>query len=482
MLHEYRTADPNSVSHFHDILTRHTDIDLSINFERNVMRGSTIIECVVVGSKPARWELRPRSEPNGSPLQIEFETTPESTGLQWFSTAQTEDKQRPFMCFKSRNESLHARPIVPCQDTPSLKSTCRGVPQHKLVFPPLETILSTKHYVFIQDVPISNYLFAVASGLKLIFGYPWPLYNPVTLPKLFYLGGMEDPIFNFYSVSVISGDCETFSGNLVNNASWEHFWLNEGWTVYIERLILPEQELACGLDSYGGDDSPDTRMVLNFCRKQPDDIISTIVYKKGYPFLRRLEETVGRPKWLPFGVSAPFMLFIPYVQSGFQYFTEFPKNSVDPTQFKETMFELFVLDTEATARLDLVDWAMWCYKPGAIPEPVFVSPLFDEFQRLADKWNSISDGPSHKLRANDMQGWKLGQSLVFLDELIRRPNTLSQELVSAIGSEYGWANSSNLEVLKRYLRVAVRAAYRSVLSQTEDVLGQTGRMKLVRPL
>jgi leukotriene-A4 hydrolase len=30
----------------------------------------------------------------------------------------------------------------------------------------------------------------------------------------------------------------SWSGNLVTNASWEHFWLNEGWTVFLERKIV----------------------------------------------------------------------------------------------------------------------------------------------------------------------------------------------------------------------------------------------------
>lgn len=29
----------------------------------------------------------------------------------------------------------------------------------------------------------------------------------------------------------------SWSGNLVTNCSWEHFWLNEGWTVYLERRV-----------------------------------------------------------------------------------------------------------------------------------------------------------------------------------------------------------------------------------------------------
>jgi leukotriene-A4 hydrolase len=59
---------------------------------------------------------------------------------------------------------------------------------------------------------------------------------------------MENPIFTFATPSIISKDREnidviahelahSWSGNLVTNASWEHFWLNEGWTVYLERRV-----------------------------------------------------------------------------------------------------------------------------------------------------------------------------------------------------------------------------------------------------
>lgn len=137
---------------------------------------------------------------------------------------------------------------------------------------------------------------------------------------------MENPVFNFYSSTVISGDREnisvvahefahSYSGNLVTNASWEHFWLNEGWTVYIERYILRElrgendktfhaivgwQDLLYGIQSYGGNESPFTSLVLQFEGKRPDDVMSKISYEKGYTFLCYLENLVGEQKWLTF--------------------------------------------------------------------------------------------------------------------------------------------------------------------------------------
>lgn len=45
------------------------------------------------------------------------------------------------------------------------------------------------------------------------------------------------------NIDVIAHElAHSWSGNLVTNASWEHFWLNEGWTVYLERRV-------CNIDS-----------------------------------------------------------------------------------------------------------------------------------------------------------------------------------------------------------------------------------------
>ena len=29
----------------------------------------------------------------------------------------------------------------------------------------------------------------------------------------------------------------SWTGNLITNATWQHFWLNEGWTMWLERKI-----------------------------------------------------------------------------------------------------------------------------------------------------------------------------------------------------------------------------------------------------
>ena len=36
----------------------------------------------------------------------------------------------------------------------------------------------------------------------------------------------------------MGGDVGSWTGNLVTNVNWEHFWLNEGFTEFAERKII----------------------------------------------------------------------------------------------------------------------------------------------------------------------------------------------------------------------------------------------------
>ena len=60
---------------------------------------------------------------------------------------------------------------------------------------------------------------------------------------------MENPCLTFVTPTLLAGDrsqahvvaheiAHSWSGNLVTNETWESFWLNEGFTVFIERKIM----------------------------------------------------------------------------------------------------------------------------------------------------------------------------------------------------------------------------------------------------
>ncbi|KAJ0335383.1 hypothetical protein COL922a_009311 [Colletotrichum nupharicola] len=468
-------VDVNTNSNFEEVVTKPTEIDVTIDFERTMLVGSIIItfesrlasltEIILdtsylvvrqatINDTRVSWDLKASKDANGSPLHIYLDRAYENG-----------------KAFKLAGEPVHARSMFPCQDTPFIKTTfdmtirsilpvvASGIPENDLIFPPVQEPLELKTYKFKQDIPISNYLFAVASGNlagekigpksyvycapgdleackaeftpdlqaiiksaeNLIFEYPWPLYNLVVLPKSFHLGGMENPVFNFYSATVVSGDREnigvvapefahSYSGNLVTNDAWEHFWLNEGWTVYIERCILRDlrgeeavqleaivgwQDLLYNIEAYGGNESVFTSLVLEFQGKRPDDIMSKISYEKGYTFLCFLEQQVGREKWHK---------FVPH------YFRTFFGKSVNSQQFKSCVLEFFSQDVHATAALHTVDWETWYHKPGAPPKPIFDSGLYRDCIELCDKWKMLSSNESaFTPSSKDVEGWTVGQ-------------------------------------------------------------------------
>lgn len=78
------------------------------------------------------------------------------------------------------------------------------------------------------------------------YPYVWGVYKIVILPPSFPYGGMENPLITFASPSIIVGDksqisvaiheiAHSWTGNLVTNSNWKHFWVNEGFTRFLER-------------------------------------------------------------------------------------------------------------------------------------------------------------------------------------------------------------------------------------------------------
>ncbi|KAK3326345.1 peptidase family M1-domain-containing protein [Apodospora peruviana] len=468
-------------------------------------------------------------------LEISLATTHKCTALQWLTAAQTSNQKAPFMF--SQCQAIHARSLFPCQDTPDVKSTydfnitspyvvvASGVPL------PTETegLEGEKLYKFEQKVPIPSYLFALASGdiatapigkrsvvatgpnelkesqweleadmdkfmdvaEKIVFPYQWGEYNVLVLPPSFPYGGMENPIFTFATPTIISGDRQnvdviahelshSWSGNLVTSCSWEHFWLNEGWTTYLERriqaavhgnsamfdfsAIIGWKALEESVEGHGKDHEF-TKLLISHMGIDPDDAFSTVPYEKGFHFIYYLDRLVGREN---------FDKFIPF------YFGKWATKSLDSYEFKATFLEFFGAPGYADLKEKIagIDWEARFYNPGLPPKPDFDTSLVDVCYELARKWKQPGFSPS----PSDISSWAGNQVLVFLNEVQGFEEPLTVEQTQAMGKAYGLAEGKNVELKEGYYQIAMRAKDASVYQGVAELLGQVGRMKFVRPL
>ena len=109
--------------------------------------------------------------PTVTHVLIDYETTPASSALQWLPPSQTAGKMYSYLF--TQCQAIHARSLLPCQDRPGVKITYKAtvtVPSWSVcvmgAVQMIENISprNEKTYVWMQDVPISSYLIAMAVG------------------------------------------------------------------------------------------------------------------------------------------------------------------------------------------------------------------------------------------------------------------------------------------------------------------------------
>jgi leukotriene-A4 hydrolase len=346
-------------------------------------------------------------------LVIHYKTSPDASALQWLSAEQTSGKKHPFMF--SQCQAIHARSIVPCQDSPSVKFTYNAVVRHN---PELTALMSairlgneTGVTRFEQKVPIPSYLLAIAVGdlyskrvgprshvwaekdvvdeaaeefsdtetfietAEAICGpYLWKQYDLLVMPPSFPFGGMENPCLTFLTPTLIAGDkslvdvvaheiSHSWTGNLVTNANFEHFWLNEGFTVFVEQKIIGRlrgdqyrdfnalhglSELKDTIKNQLKDEPELTKLVVDLSNVGPDDAFSTVPYMKGSTFLRYLEDLFGGPS-----------VFEPFLK---KYLDKFKYQSILTKDFKQFVYDYF--NEKIPDKLEQVDWDKWLYTEG----------------------------------------------------------------------------------------------------------------------
>jgi leukotriene-A4 hydrolase len=455
-------------------------------------------------------------QPETESVAIEYSSHPDAKALQWLEPAMTAGKKQPFLL--SQSQAILARTWVPCQDTPGVRFTYDAtlrVPKNLLAMMSAENPQARTAdgvYQFRMPQPIPSYLLAIAVGdvefrpfdtrsgvyaepsvieaaarefsdtpkmiqtAESLYGpYQWGRYDMLVLPPSFPYGGMENPRLTFLTPTVIAGDkslvsliahelAHSWSGNLVTNATWSDFWLNEGFTTYFEHRITEKlygREYSEMLWQLGGTEvreelatlpEKDQHLYVDLTGRDPDEAPG-IVYEKGALFLRLLEETAGRERWDGFLRS---------------YFSNFAFKPMDTKIF------IAYLTAQLPDVVQKVDINAWIHGPG-IPANA-PQPHSEAFARVEAQATAFANGAA--AASLQTEGWSSHQWVHFIQSL----PILPAEKMADLDTRFHFSESGNSEVLSAWLEKSLDARYKPAYAAIERFLTIQGRRKFLKPL
>ncbi|MFA4940606.1 M1 family metallopeptidase [Brevundimonas sp.] len=473
-------------------------------------------------------------------IVVTYSTRPDAAALQWLSPTQTAGGEKPYLF--SQGQAILTRTWVPTQDSPGIRQTYSAritAPADLTVVMSADHLTPNgepaapnsegggmKTWRFRMNNPIPPYLIALGVGdiafapfdertgvwtepsrlrdaaaeleptaemvdaaEKLYGPYRWGRYDLLVLPPSFPFGGMENPKLTFATPTIIAGDrslvslvahelAHSWSGNLVTNATWNDFWLNEGFTTYFENRIMESiygydravQEQVLSWDGLQDElkslPADDTRLHLNLLGRDPDDGMNTIAYDKGSAFLRTIERVVGREA------------FDAWLRG---YFDRNAYRPMTTAMFLDDIRANLVKgDTRLESELQLETWV---YQPG-LPSNA-VAPVSDAFTPVdAAAVAFFKDrGPASAIA---WANWNTQQRQRFLgwrpEGLRANADWLTNAQLADLERTLNLANEGNAELTFGWLQIALAHRYQPAVATAEKFLTSQGRRKFVLPL
>ena len=477
-------------------------------------------------------------------ILIDYDTTEGGSAVQFLDKEQTTGKLYPFMF--TQCESILCRELLPSQDTPAVKiTTSMGLTVPKPLFALDSGIYQSKidngnttTYFYEQKIPIPSYLIALAAGAieervisdrSKVYGekelvdlaaeefsgienfiqiaesyispYVWGEYNLLVLPSSFPFGGMENPTLTFVTPSIIAGDkslanvvaheiSHSWSGNLVTMDNWSDFWLNEGFTMFIQRKIMEKTDdldLA-KLDSmvmYNtlvqdiklfGESKSFSSLRPNLLGRHADDAFSEIPYEKGFNFLYFLESIIQKQD-----NSTDYFRKILR-----QYFAKYSYKSIKYEDFRDFFIETIKTEFDeekATKILEQIDWVKWIEAPGYPPvNNDFSNKYAVEVKEDVEKFykNELPDTFPDTFKA-----WHTLLKQFFLNNIRETEKELDDTQLNLLSNVLNLKEGYNAEVNFGYFMVMLlhgKTLDDDFKNACVNFLGKFGRMKYLRPI
>ena len=547
--------DYHSFANPNEVRVTHLSLDLTANFESKQLIGSVTLDIerakpendtlvldtrgldiqrVSVDGEDVPFDMGETDPDLGTPLSITlpsaansltvaYSTSPEASGVQWLTPAQTAGKKHPFLFTQA--QAVHARSFIPLQDSPQVRVTYDATiktPEALLAVMSASNDPTTERdgeYEFTMPQPIPSYLIALAIGdlefkamgertgvyaepallesaakefedteamlevTEATYGpYQWDRYDLLILPPSFPFGGMENPRLSFITPTVIAGDkslvsliahelAHSWSGNTVTNATWRDLWLNEGFTTYLTYRIMEmiyghdrfKKEAVLGYQDLENDvaalDENDEILAIDLRGRNPDDVFSNIPYEKGALFLREIEQKIGRENFDAFLM---------------QYFKDFAFKSITTDTFIAYLDDTLL--KQYPNELDADRIHTWIFEPG-IPEGA-PHPESDAFTKIDETRSAWLSGETNAADIKTAQ-WTVHEWLYFLNNM---PESLSEAQLAELDSAFSLTSTKNNEIAHSWLMIAVENNYQPAFERLYSYLVSIGRNKLVKPL
>ena len=471
-------------------------------------------------------------------IKIDYITDENCTGIQFLEKEQTFTKQHYFMF--TQCEAIQCRTLFPIQDTPSSKilveATLEVEKPYKFLFGGIEIESSYNEKTnkiitkYTQKIPIPSYLIALACGnleykkisercgvyteiglgdkAKYEFEdsekfietaenylgrkYDWEIYNLLVLPFSFPYGGMENPNLTFVTPSLLAGDkslsnviaheiSHSWTGNLVTNKNWKNFWVNEGFTIFMERKIaeilygddMKNLESLVGYEGVLkdiemlGEDSTYTCLNPDIYGVDPDDGFTTVPYEKGFQLLFYLESLIGKNDFQNIMKN---------------YIDKYKFLSIDYNGFKN-VYEDYVKNkvNKGEEILKEIDWEKWINSKG---KPFykfnFESKLGDDAVKLGDKFLNGNCSSDDK---NIFVNWHTNVKMYFLKYLIKNIDKVNNDVYDKLRDVLGFKSEHyNMEILNLWFQISLKTKHDDFIDDVKKFLLEIGRLKFVRPV
>ena len=504
----------------------------NITTPNNNLGQAIMVELPEVAMKGAKYNIT-----------IHYTTNDKSTAVSWMTKEQTHDKTMPYLY--SQCEDIACRSIAPLQDTPAAKFTYEArivaETQYKVYMSANSTsnsTLNTTHHqwMFKCDIKIQSYLIAIAVGdlqyqnvggvvgfitepgfvsavasefsnLTGIFDtveaymkpaggvqnpYAWGTYTILILPPSFPMGGMENPLLTFASPTIITGDksqvyvaahemAHSWTGNTVTCADWANFWLNEGFTVFLERK--------CAQAIHGDDFAKASAFVGNASAYQsmegyglwnsysslhpnvrddlPDNSFSVIPYEKGYQFLYFIEQEV-------IGEHHMQLMLNEYISENAYMSIKWP---VFRAKVESYIDKTWTDMSEARMLKQKIDWMTWVYGPGLPPyQADFTTPELTEAVQLANEYTNMG-GNSSPANFTDFNKWDSNTQVIFIQALEKRKDDVTVAVLARIDADLNITHSLDPNCQQEWVPLSIKHNYGNVMDVAHTIVTTIGRMK-----